>query len=435
MKLATINLGCPKNLVDLEWILGFLNGSVTLCNDLLDADAALINTCAFIDSAKEEAIETILKVAQIKQHRPDYKILVTGCLPQRYRQDVKDSLPEIDFVFTHTSALNTAKELAQQLKLTPQNPVQRQRLTLDHFAYLKLAKGCNNRCHYCAIPLIKGPYQSRALQHILEEARFLADTGVRELILTAQDITIYGQDLNPPLSLGELLKELETVPAFEWIRLLYTHPQHWTRDLIDTIARHDKVVPYVDMPLQHINNRMLHAMGRRPDRSSVEALIHQMRSSIPDVALRTTFIVGYPSESHAEFEELYDFVEAIQFERMGVFTYSPEEGTKAARLEDDVPLEIKLDRQDRLTQLQANLSRNRNHSLIGQQLTVLVDERLQDENQSLGRTPWDAPEIDNTVIVSGLFKPGTFVPVQIIDANEYELYGSPTQHSDQQEGK
>ncbi len=430
MKLASINLGCPKNLVDLEWILGYLNGSVTLCNDLLDADVALINTCAFIESAKEEAIETILEVAQIKQERPDYKILVAGCLPQRYRHEVKALLPEIDFAFSSTSALDTAKELAQKLQLTPQTPVHRQRLTGAHFAYLKLAKGCNNQCHYCAIPLIKGPYQSRPLEHILEEAQFLADTGVRELILTAQDITIYGHDLNPPLSLSELFKALQRVAAFEWIRLLYTHPQHWTGELIDTMARHDKVVPYVDMPLQHINDRMLHAMGRRPDRSSIETLIHRLRSTIPDVALRTTFIVGYPSETQREFEELYDFVETIQFERMGVFTYSPEEGTKAARLEDDVPLEIKLDRQDRLTQLQANLSRNRNHSLIDQQLTVLIDEGLEDEDQSIGRTPWDAPEIDNTVIVTGLFEPGTFVRVQITNANEYELYGSPTQHSD-----
>ncbi len=422
MKMTFLSLGCPKNSIDLETILAGLDEQIEWVDDNRQADAALINTCAFIKSAKQESIDAILEIAELKKHRPDFKVLVSGCLPQRYRQELADALPEVDAFFYSTDALLTRKQLRRFLHLSPACRTWRKRLTPAHYAYLRIADGCDNRCSYCAIPLIKGGFHSRPVKHILNEARALAADGCREINLVAQDVTYYGRDRTDGASLANLLEKLSTIRELKWIRLLYTHPAHYTPALIGAIADLEKVVKYVDLPVQHISDPVLKRMGRHTSRKKIERLIEKLRGQIPDLAIRTTVMVGFPGETEKDFKTLLQFVESTRFDRLGVFTYSAEDGTRAGRLRQSVTEKKKQNRYNRIMEAQAAISEERNTALIGRSLTVLVDEVSAETGQSISRTMWDAPEIDNAVIIDRPLQPGKFYQVTVTGADPFDLF-------------
>ena len=427
MKLFYVSLGCPKNVVDLEMILGGLGPPFEIVGEPDTAEIALVNTCAFITSAKQEAIETILQLAALKEHRPDLKLLVCGCLPQRYHQEIVHLLPEVDGFFFNRDARVTAAEIRAFFGASGQPEQPRYRLTPKHYAFLRIAEGCDNRCSYCAIPLIKGSYQSRSLQEIQQEAEILADAGVKEVMVVAQDTTLYGHDLGTSTRLHHVLASLQQTKGIHWIRLLYTHPAHWSDQLIDAVAGLDKVVPYVDLPIQHISDHLLQAMKRRVNRHQIELLIEKLRRSIPNLALRTSLIVGFPGESAQDFAELCDFVRQVRFERLGTFSYSQEEGTPAALLPDDVSEEEKQSRLHEIMEIQAGISLQQNQDLIGQRLQVLVDRPGEDAGTSLARTVWDAPDIDNDVIIDQDLAPGTLTSIWCTGADIYDLFGHPAE--------
>lgn len=422
MKLHYVSLGCPKNAIDLELILGSLAGQVEMTTAPEEAEAILINTCAFITSAKQEAIETILQMAAFKESKPGLRLLVSGCLPQRYRQELSALLPEVDAFFLERDAGKTAAEIGRFLGLSGHACTRRYRLTPAHYAYLRIAEGCDNRCSYCAIPLIKGPNQSRPLPAIREEAEALAAEGVQELMVVAQDTTRYGHDLASPLQLHHLLATLQEVRDLRWIRLLYTHPAHWYDELIETVAGLDKVVPYIDLPIQHISDPILKAMGRHTSRREIETLIDKLRRALPGLALRTSLIVGFPGEQTRHFDELCAFMREIRFERLGAFSYSPEEGTPAGSWNGSVPEAEKQARLEEIMALQAEISLQHNQALIGRELEVLVDEPGETEGTAVARTRWDAPEVDNTVIIDRPLPPGRWARVLCTGAEVYDLY-------------
>ena len=415
-----VNLGCPKNQVDLEVILGGLGNSISIAEDLSQADAALINTCAFIESAKTESIDTIFEIVQAQQENPNLKIWVSGCLPQRYKEKLQKLIPEVDQFFFSTDAHTTLK----QLKNFVEHDSADSRLLLSpkHYAYLRIAEGCNNRCAYCAIPLIKGDYQSRPLNDILQEAQQLVETGVRELLVIAQDTTFYGSDLENHTSLVHVLKELNQLPV-EWIRLLYTHPAHWSDELIEVMAHSDKIVKYADIPIQHIADPILKRMGRFVNRDDIERLLYKLRQRIPGIALRTSIITGFPGETEEHFQELLEFLQEAKFERLGVFTYSHEEGTRAYRYKDDVAEETKLERQRQIVGMQNEFTEERNATLINTRVRVLVDEIDTEHQMAMARGPWDAPEIDGNIYLPPSVVPGNFYTVRIKDAELYDLVG------------
>ncbi len=425
MKLHFVSLGCPKNSVDLETILGGLTGGIELVDDPEAADVALVNTCAFITSAKQEAVETILQLAALKEERPGLVLLVSGCLPQRYRSELEELLPEVDHFFFDLDAGVTAAGIADFLGLPAHPCVQRYRLTPRHYAYLRIAEGCDNRCTYCAIPLIKGPGRSRPLAEIRAEAEMLAADGMREVMIVAQDSTRYGHDLDQSVRLHTVLAALQKVPQLRWIRLLYTHPAHWYPELIEAMTVLDKVVPYIDLPIQHIADPLLRAMGRKSSRSQIEALIETLRRRIPGLALRTSLIVGFPGEGEREFLELCEFVRQTRFERLGVFAYSQEEGTPAEAWPQSLSEEEKEARLQEIMTIQAELSLERNRTLLGRRLQVLVDQAGEEPGTSLARTAWDAPEIDNSVIIGQALAPGSFATVVVTGAGPYDLYAEP----------
>jgi ribosomal protein S12 methylthiotransferase len=422
MKMAFLNLGCPKNSIDLETILADLDDQVEWVEDSRDADVALINTCAFIKSAKQESIDAILEIAEIKKQRPDFKVLVSGCLPQRYREELAEALPEVDAFFLSQDAVQTRKQLRKFLQLSASCRTLRKRLTPAHYAYLRIADGCDNRCSYCAIPLIKGSFQSRPVNDILKEARVLAADGCREINLVAQDITYYGRDMEHGPTLVTLLEKLSAITELRWIRLLYTHPAHYSTELIRAIADLEKVVKYVDLPIQHIADPILRAMRRHTTRLEIERLIDALRTHIPDLAIRTTVMVGFPGETEKDFKTLWQFVESIRFDRLGVFTYSAEDGTKAGRLRDSVTEKKKQRRYAQIMETQTTISEERNTALIGRSLTVLVDEISAETGQSIARTAWDAPEIDNAVIIDRPLQLGEFYQVQVTGADPFDLF-------------
>jgi len=427
VKVSYVNLGCPKNYIDLEVILGELGEDIVITENLQDSDVTIINTCAFLDIAKQESIDTIFDVLQVKEHNPNHKVLVTGCLPQRYQKELVKEIPEVDRFFDSIDAHVTAKDIKKFLNIHSRKLRLRKLVTANHYAYLKIAKGCSNRCSYCAIPIIKGPFQSRPFQDVIDEAHLLVEEGVRELIVVAQDTTSYGRDLVPDTSLVTLLAELNRIPDLQWIRLMYTHPAHWTDELIEAVANLDKVVKYIEMPIQHISDRILKLMRRRVTRSEIENLIETLRAKIPGVALRTSLIVGFPGETEDEFEELLTFVEAAKFERLGVFTYSREEGTPAFSMQDNVPAEVKEQRRDAIMEVQTDIIAEKNLDRVGQTLSVIVDEIDQANNLAIGRSEWDAPEIDNSVLVSPPPSIGEIIPVRIISADVYDLFAEPIQ--------
>ncbi len=420
MKAFIVSLGCPKNVVDFESILGDLL-ELEIVQSISDAGICIVNTCTFIESATQESIDTIL---EIKRDYPHVTLIVSGCLPQRYGEEIKSLVPEVDLFVSERDPNNMTAEVRSFLGLPAHTGTGRRRLTPQHYAYLKISDGCDNRCSYCTIPDIKGGYRSVKEVEILRTAHQLAEHGVLELILVAQDTTYYGRDTGAGNGFIKLLENINVISGLEWIRILYTHPAHWNDELIDAVARLDKVVKYIDMPVQHISDPVLQRMGRRVTRKQIEQLICKMRSRIPGLALRTSLIVGFPGEGEKEFNELKNFVREQEFDRLGVFQYSSENGTPAAGFTDQVPAEEKNERRHLIMETQAEISALKNRGLVGRELWVLVDQYEKETDTTIGRTQWDAPEIDNAVILPKTAPVGRFYRAEIKSAGVYDLYAN-----------
>ena len=435
--ISLASLGCSKNLVDSEVMLGQLTrAGYDVVTDHGEADVIIVNTCAFIGPAKEESIETILDLARFKEDGQCTSLVVTGCMAQRYAHGLVAEMPEVDAVIgVHQyprivqllERLHDRHETLREIRRQPlptDYSYPRVITTPNHSVYMKIAEGCDRRCTFCIIPAIRGSQRSRTVDSLVEEARMLADQGAVELNLISQDTTWYGKDLEVPARLEDLLAALNAVDGIRWIRPLYNHPVRFTDTLIHAFADLEHVCNYVDMPLQHISDPMLRRMNRETTSKETRALLNRIRAGIPDVTLRTTFIVGFPGETEADFEELFDFAEETRFDRMGVFMYSKEEHTPAARYDEQLPESVKQERYNRLMALQREVSLERNQAYVGQTVNVLIDERTEEGYYS-GRTASDAPEVDNEVLVTGEdLSPGAFVSVDITDAMEYDLIGT-----------
>lgn len=435
-KIGMISLGCPKNQVDAELMLAKLKDAGYEITDSLEgADLVIINTCGFIDDAKTEAIETILSVAELKKEGSVGKILVTGCLSQRYKSEVICEMPEIDGIIgigANGDIVSVVSDVLGGKKVSsfpPKSclPIDGDRLltTPSYFAYLKIAEGCSNCCTYCAIPHIRGTYRSRKMENIIEEARSLAKSGVKELVIVAQDITKYGSDLYGELMLAKLLKELCKIDGIEWIRLLYCYPDSITDELLDTIADEEKICNYIDLPLQHADKDVLKRMNRIGSEEELLALIEKIRNKIPDVIVRTTFITGFPGETEENFETLSRFVNEAQFDRLGCFAYSPEDGTLAAKMENQIDDEVKKHRAELIMQQQYEIFSRKQEERIGRIYKVLVDGYDEDDMLYYGRTYMDCAEIDSRVIISteDELVSGSFINVKIIGVDECDLVG------------
>ena len=432
--IALISLGCPKNQVDADHLChALLAAGHTTTADPAEADVILINTCGFIESAKQEAIDTILEAVQLKQGAHPPKVVVTGCLAERYREEIQKEIPEVDATIGIGCNADIAALVARALdgekveafaKKTDL-PLEGLRVisTPRHYAYLKIAEGCNNRCSYCAIPLIRGPLRSRRLEQVLEEARWLASEGVKELIVVAQDVTAYGDDLGRNQTV-ELLDALNQVEGIHWIRLLYAYPERVTDDFIAAMARNDKVLPYLDLPIQHINSEILRSMNRKGDRETVLSAIRRLRAGIPGLTLRTTLIAGYPGETEGQFEELCEFVKETEFDRLGCFAYSQEEGTPAARMEQ-LPLSVREERAARIMEIQAGVMARKQEEKLGAELEVICDGLDEETGLYACRSAADAPEIDAIVYVNSPDLPleeGGFYWVRVEESDVYDLY-------------
>jgi ribosomal protein S12 methylthiotransferase len=425
MKVCMITLGCPKNVVDSEHLAARLFDNQVQFVDQADrADVVIINTCAFILPAREEAIETILEAVQLKNEGKVKQVYVTGCLPQRYISELQMELPEVDGFFDEYDFAQIGKKLSQQLQLnSPLSEQQRVLQTPAHYAYLKIAEGCDNRCHYCTIPDIKGSYRERPMRQLVSEVGELAEKGVRELILVAQDTTYYGWKQGNKKQLCELVRSIEKIDPIKWIRVLYAHPAHVADCLIELFKESEKLCRYIDLPIQHISDKMLKAMGRHATAMEVQNLIERLRKNVPEIAIRTTVMVGYPGEAETDFEILKNFIITTEFERLGVFQYSAEDGTPAAAMEDQVSEDIKADRFEELMEIQSEIALKKNQQLLNETIEVIIDEYDENEAGFIGRTRWDAPSIDHTVHVSGDVKVGHIYPVRIDRVMEYDLWG------------
>ena len=424
MKINIITLGCSKNLVDSEHLAGILkaNGHEVLFDSTKKKfDVAIINTCGFIGDAKEESIDVILEYIEEKKKGNIKNIIVFGCLVERYKETLEEEFVEVDAFFGVNNYLDIATYLNAQIE--KDFFLQRQPSTPKHFAYLKISEGCDRFCSFCAIPYIRGRHISIPIEELVEEAKCLAKRGVKEIIIIAQDTCNYGKDLYGKVRLVDLLKEIAKIEQIEWIRLQYSYPNDFNDELIEFLANEPKMCKYIDMPLQHINNRLLSSMNRKITGEEIRTLIDKIRKKIPQVCLRTTLIVGYPSESKEEFDELKEFVEQTKFDRMGAFTYSAEENTAAFKLEDNISQEEKDERLDALTFLQEGISLNLNQKKIGKIFKVLIDRK--EGEYYVGRTEFDSPEVDNEVLISieEKIKIGNFYQVKITDAVEFDLYG------------
>ena len=423
-KVNIISLGCAKNLVDSEILLGGLNKSdLVITKQPEDAESIIINTCGFLDIAREESIDTILQAAELKKTGNLKELVVMGCLSERFPDEISKEIPEVDRIFgsnDHRQIVSfiTGKDYSKDDPL-----FFRSLMTPNHYSYIKIAEGCDNGCSFCSIPIMRGLQKSRTISAIMEEAERLANNGTKELLVIAQDSTSYGWDLPEKVYLSDLLNSLNTINNIEWIRLHYAHPAHLSQRIIDSLALSEKVCKYIDMPVQHASDSVLKSMKRGLNQKGIRDRINRLRKAIPDIAIRTTLIVGYPGETEDDFKILYDFVEDVKFDRLGVFTYSEEEGTGAALLNDDVPEEIKNKRKNDIIELQHDISLNRNESFIGKTIKVLVDES--EKKIGVGRTEFDSPEIDNIVNIKGDVSKGSFVNIKIDSVNEYELIGSP----------
>ena len=420
--LNLVSLGCAKNLVDSEILLGGLNKTnIKITEDPQEADTIVVNTCGFLDIAREESVDTILQAAELKRTGSLKELVVMGCLSERYPEELKREIPEVDRIFgsnDHRQIVSflTGKDFAKDDPL-----FFRSLMTPRHYAYLKIAEGCDNGCTFCSIPLMRGLQKSRTIPAIMEEAERLVAGGTKELLVIAQDSTSYGWDLEKKIYLSDLLRELNTINDLEWIRVHYAHPAHLSQRIIDAMAECGKVCDYLDMPIQHASDDVLMSMRRGLGQSGIRDRISRLRESMQNLALRTTLIVGYPGETEENYMELRDFVEEIRFDRLGVFTYSEEEGTPAADMDDDIPRETKDARKNEILEIQHDISLDKNEQFIGRTIRVVIDKS--GEEVSVGRSEFDSPEIDNIVHIKGHAETGTYHQVKVVEANEYELIG------------
>ncbi len=437
MKLLFISLGCDKNLVDTEFMLGMLRAeNMELTDDEFAADVIIINTCCFINDAKEESINTILEMAEHKRDAALRALIVTGCLAQRYKEEIKREIPEVDAILgtnscedivraVHATLGGTFYENYRGLEGLPTARTKRTVTTGGHFAHLKIAEGCDKRCTYCIIPSIRGNYRSVPMEELAEQARELVADGAKELILVAQETTLYGVDLYGKKSLHLLLDELNKIPGLFWIRILYCYPEEIYDELIDAMLRNEKVCHYLDIPVQHADDTMLKRMGRRTTNADLVRIITTLRERIPDIALRTTLICGFPGETEEMHEELMQFVNDMEFDRLGAFTYSPEEGTPAAEFPDQIDEETKARRQADVMELQEEIIFDRNETLKGREFFVFIEGKVADENAYIGRTYRDAPEVDGYIFINTdeELMTGDIAKVRVTGAYEYDLIG------------
>lgn len=434
MKIGMVSLGCPKNLVDSEVMLGLIREKqLEITNDPAEADLIIVNTCGFIESAKEESINTVLQMAEYKQNGSCKYLVMTGCLGQRYADELFESMPEVDAIVGTDSFTDigwvidqvmVGKRLKHLQKLESKNVAMPPRMltTPSYMAYLKIAEGCDNCCSYCIIPQLRGPYTSRPFAEVLAEAKALADSGIKELIVVAQDTTRYGEDTTGKLLLPQLLHDLNALEGIEWIRVMYLYPNNFTDELIEAFATLDKVCKYIDIPLQHASDRLLDSMNRFDTRAQVEELLDKLRTRIPGITIRTTFIVGFPGETEEDFEELKDFVEKQRFENAGVFQYSQEEGTVAGAMENQIAAEVKENRYHELMALQAGISEEIHQEREDAELDVLV-EGFDEDNLAYGRSTHEAPDIDGTIFIENAegLAVGDMVRVRILQGFTYEM--------------
>mgnify|MGYP001184963546 CR=1 FL=1 len=436
IKIGFISLGCPKNQVDTEVMLSLLDkAGYELTGDEKEADVIVINTCAFIESAKRESIDSILDVAELKKHGNLKGIVVCGCMAQRYADEIERELPEVDAIVGTGSIREIAEAVKaaaegsrfRSVKPNAEAPLGGERIitTTSHYAYLKIAEGCDNRCTYCAIPLIRGPFRSRPMEELVEEAKTLERSGVRELLLVAQDTTRYGLDLYGEYKLVELVRKITAETSIPWIRLMYCYPDKITDELVGELRDNGRLVKYIDLPVQHISDKVLRAMNRRGGSEAVRSAIKKLRENVPGIIIRSTAIVGFPGESRADFEELCEFIKEVRFDRFGAFTYSREEGTPAYDMPGQVPEKEKRRRLDRLMEIQLEIHEEKNRSWIGQTLKVLCEGYDEDSGLYFGRSYADAPEIDGKVFFAAdrRVPAGEFVDVKIGVAEMYDLRG------------
>lgn len=437
IKIAFISLGCDKNLVDSEVMLGLLRDKgYQLISDEQEADVIVVNTCGFIKDAKEESIETIIEMGHYKDNGVCKALIVTGCLAQRYQEELIKEMPEIDAILGTSnydkvieaveSVLNEKKYIAfEDNDHLPEEQADRVLTSAGYYAYLKIAEGCDNHCTYCIIPKIRGKIKSRTIESLVEEAKYLGKNGVKELILVAQDTTKYGVDLYGEKKLPALLRELVKIEDIKWIRLLYCYPEEITDELIDVMRDESKVLNYLDMPIQHANDEILRRMARKGTQEQIEGVMKKLRTEIPDICLRTTLITGFPGETEEQFEDMKRFVEEVRFDRLGVFTYSPEEDTPAATFDDQIDEDIKEMRKDAIMALQQNISKSINDQLVGREMDVVIEGYIPEDSVYCGRTYRDTPDVDGMVFVSSPYEllSGDMIRVRISASNEYDLIG------------
>lgn len=437
MNILFISLGCDKNLVDSEVMLGLLDAKgYQIVDDETQADIIVINTCCFVHDAKEESIQTILEMAEYKTEGRLKALIVTGCLAQRYRQEIIDEIPEVDAVLGTTAydkiveAVKEALAGAGHVELENVNAlplVDTKRLvtTGGHYAYMKIAEGCDKHCTYCIIPKLRGNYRSVPMERLIQEAKDLAEQGVKELILVAQETTLYGKDIYGEKSLHKLLRELCKVDGIRWIRILYCYPEEIDDNLIQVMKEEKKLCHYLDLPIQHANDEILKRMGRRTSKAQLEEIIGKLKREIPDITLRTTLITGFPGETEEQHEELKAFVDEMEFDRLGVFTYSPEEDTPAAEMPDQIPEEVKEDRQAEIMELQQEIAFAQAEDMIGEEVLVMIEGKVADENAYVGRTYKDAPGVDGLIFINTdeELMSGDFARVKVTGAVEYDLIG------------
>ena len=437
MNILFISLGCDKNLVDSEVMLGLLDKKgYQIVDSEEDADIIVVNTCCFIHDAKEESIQTILEMAEYKKEGKLKALIVTGCLAQRYQQEIIDEIPEVDAVLGTTSYDHIVEAVEEALAgnghvvledvdALPDVKEKRLVTTGGHYAYMKIAEGCDKHCTYCIIPKLRGNYRSVPMEKLLAEAKDLADQGVKELILVAQETTVYGKDLYGEKSLHKLLRELCKISGIQWIRILYCYPEEIYDELIQTIKEENKVCHYLDLPIQHASDAVLKRMGRRTSKAQLVEIIEKLRKEIPDISLRTTLITGFPGETQEQHEELKDFVDEMEFDRLGVFTYSPEEDTPAATMTEQIPEEVKEDRQAELMELQQEIAFDLAEDMVGREVLVMIEGKVADENAYVGRTYKDAPNVDGLIFINTdeELMSGDFARVRVTGAVEYDLIG------------
>ena len=437
MKILFISLGCDKNLVDSEVMLGLLDSKgYQIVDDEMEADIIVVNTCCFIHDAKEESIQTILEMAELKTEGNLKALIVTGCLAQRYQQEIIDEIPEVDAVLGTTSYDKIVDAIEEALAgnghvtmesidALPLVDTKRLVTTGGHFAYLKIAEGCDKHCTYCIIPKLRGNFRSVPMERLIKEAEELAETGVKELILVAQETTLYGKDIYGEKSLHKLLKELCKVDGIQWIRVLYCYPEEIYDELIQTIKEEEKICKYLDLPIQHASDRILKRMGRRTNKQQLIDLVEKLRAEIPEITLRTTLITGFPGETEEDHEEVMEFVDTMEFDRLGVFTYSAEEDTPAANFPDQIDEEVKLDRQAEIMELQQDIAFEQAENMIGREVLVMIEGKVADENAYVGRTYKDAPNVDGFIFINTdeELMSGDFAMVKVTGALEYDLIG------------